>query len=77
MWEYGSGWNLRFAFYVLSFFVFFFFSCMRFYFRGQEHCWALFSTVHRLKNIKNKSHDTIHTFKNYFATILSVFSFQF
>ena len=27
--------------------------------------------------IKNGSHDTIHTFKNYFATVFSVFSFQF
>ena len=34
-------------------------------------------TVHALKNIKNSSHDTIHTFKNYFAIVLSVFSFQF
>ena len=38
---------------------------------------ALFITVHALKNIKNGSHDTIYTFKNYFATVLSVFSFQF
>ena len=38
---------------------------------------ALFSTVHVLKNIKNESHDTIYTFKNYFATVFSVFSFQF
>ena len=27
--------------------------------------------------IINGSHDTIHTFKNYFATVFSVFSFQF
>ena len=27
--------------------------------------------------IKNKSHGTIHIFKNYFATVFSVFSFQF
>ena len=26
--------------------------------------------------IKNRSHDTIHTFKNYFVTIFSVFNFQ-
>ena len=38
---------------------------------------ALFITVHALKNIKNRSHGTIHTFKKYFATVLSVFSFQF
>ena len=42
------------------------------------HCLSLFITVHAaLKNIKNWSHDTIHAFKNYFATVLSVFSFQF
>ena len=34
------------------------------------------STVHVLKNIKNGSHGTIHTFKNYFTTVLSVFSFN-
>ena len=34
-------------------------------------------TVHALKNIKNESHSTIYTFKNYFATVFSVFSFQF
>ena len=34
-------------------------------------------TVHTLKNIKNGSHDTIHVFKNYFAIVLLVFSFQF
>ena len=42
--------------------------------------YALFThcayTVHVLKNIKNGSHDTIYTFKNYFATVFSVFSFQ-
>ena len=38
------------------------------------HCSRI---VHALKNIKNGSHGTIHTFKNYFATVLSVFSFQF
>ena len=37
---------------------------------------ALFSTVHGLKNIKNGSHGTIHTFKNYFATVFLVFSFN-
>ena len=36
---------------------------------------ALFITAHALKNIKNRSHDTIHTFKYYFATALSAFSF--
>ena len=39
--------------------------------------YALFISVHALKNIKNGSHGTNHTFKNYFATVFSVFSFQF
>ena len=34
-------------------------------------------TVHTLKNIKNGSYGTIYTFKNYFAIVFSVFSFQF
>ena len=34
-------------------------------------------TVHVFKNIKNESHGTIHIFKNYFATMFSVFNFQF
>ena len=38
--------------------------------------YALIITVHALKNIKNGSHDTIHTFNNYFITVLSVFSFS-
>ena len=33
-------------------------------------------TVYILKNIKKGSHDTIYTFKNYFATVFSIFSFQ-
>ena len=33
-------------------------------------------TVHVFKNIKNGSHGTIYTFKNYFATVFSVFSFN-
>ena len=38
---------------------------------------ALCMHYHAFKNIKNWSHDTIHTFKNYFATVFSVFNFQF
>ena len=36
------------------------------------------NTVYALKNIKNGSHGTFHTFKNYFATVFqfSVFSFS-
>jgi len=33
-------------------------------------------TVHVFKNIKNRSHGTIHTFKNYFTTVFSVFNFN-
>ena len=33
--------------------------------------------VHAFKNIKNGSHNTSHTFKNYFVTVFSVFNFQF
>ena len=39
-----------------------------------QHCLC---TVYVLKNIKNRSHDTIYTIKNYFAIVFSVFSFQF
>ena len=38
--------------------------------------YVLFITVHRLKNIKNMSYGTIHTFKNYFVTVFSIFSFN-
>ena len=42
-----------------------------------EQCMHCSHTVHVLKNIKNESHDTIYTFKNYFATVFSVSNFQF
>ena len=70
-----------FLFHVL---LFFFFSCAwtvtSHGFTVQETkitIHILFITVHALKNIKNRSHDTIHTFKNYFTTVLSIFNFQF
>ena len=46
------------------------------YLRTVYHCLC---TIHALKNIKNEPHGTIYTFKNknYFVTVLSVFSFQF
>ena len=84
--------RLRFATRFQSFFFFFFFFLrMNSDFTVQEtiftvhvlfcHCICIVyhcsSTVHTLKNIKNGSHDTIYTFKNYFATVFSVFSFQF
>ena len=37
---------------------------------------TIHSTVYTLKNIKNGSHGTIHIFKNYFVTVISVFSFS-
>ena len=33
------------------------------------------SIVRVFKNIKNRSHNTIYTFKIYFATVFSVFNF--
>ena len=57
-------------------FFFFFFTCFR---ETIFTVAALFmgptATLFR-KNIKNGSHGTIHTFKNYFATVFSVFSFS-
>ena len=67
----------------LLFFFFSFFSCMwivishEFTVQGTKiTIHTLFITVHALKNIKNWSHGTIHTFKNYFVTVLSVFNFN-
>ena len=62
------------------FFIFLFFLCMHF---GRYY--ALFSgshilftrstnTLFRKKNIKNWSHGILHTFKNYFAIVFSVFN---
>ena len=66
------------------FFFLFFFQRMNSEFTVQRqkslfmHCSTLFTycsiTVHAFKNIKNGSHGTFHTFKNYFATVFSVFS---
>ena len=73
------------TFYTSRFLPFFFFLPAFVDFGGQIlllwTVYALFTycayTVHVLKNIKNGSHGTIYTFKNYFATVFSVFSFQF
>ena len=59
------------------FLLFFFFFCAWTVTSRGFTVHALFSTVHVLKNIKNESHDTIYIFKNYFATVFSVFRFQF
>ena len=71
------------VFHVHVFCLFFFFF---FFFRVNSnltwvHCsytvYYCLCTVYVLKNIKNGSHNTIYTFKNYFTTVFSVFSFQF
>ena len=78
------GWALGLCVFLVCVFRYFFFSCMwtvtshGFIVQGTKiTVHTLFITVHTWKNIKNGSHDTIHTFKNYFATVFSVFSFQF
>ena len=72
--------HLRISRLCVSFFSFyFFFLWARFTIsRDIEYCSC---TVHRThnyfiqkKNIKNRFHDTIHTFKNYFTTVFSIFS---
>ena len=67
--------RLRLAF---SLFFFFFFVCPRFWVGDKVTVHTLFmeptTTLFRKKYIKNESHDTIHTFKNYFAIVFSVFS---
>ena len=68
--------------FIFTFSAFFFFLPAFVDFGGQIlllwTVYALFThcayTVHVLKNIKNESHYTIYTFKNYFATVFSVFS---
>ena len=87
VWDLEGVWiprNLASTFWSCVFFVFFFFFlfCPKiFTFGGQNILlWVLFMhctyTIHILKNIKNGSHDTIHTFKNYFTIVFSVFSFN-
>ena len=63
---------LKHAFSHVHVFFFFFFLCVN----SNLILVNCSCTVHVLKNIKNGSHDTIYTFKNYFATVFSVFSFQ-
>ena len=66
------------------FFIFLFFCALLLTLGDKFYCYKLCMycshtvyTVHILKNIKNGSHNTIYTFKYYFATVFSVFSFQF
>ena len=75
-----------FSFHVSVPFFFFFFQRMNSKFTVQRqkllfmHCsntvHILYQYCSRIKNIKNGSHGTFYTFKNYFATVFSVFSFQ-
>ena len=75
---FGSGWTCVWCF-AFSCFSFFF---TRFSFKGQSALFTHYSSiVHALfmgpittllKKKKKGSHDTIHTFKNYFATVFSV-----
>ena len=66
---FGFEWNARFAFCVLQFF---FFLAHVSALGDKSTIYALFNTVHKLKNIKNRFHDTIHTFKIYFTTLFSI-----
>ena len=43
---------------------------------GTVHAQFMGPTSTLLKKIKNGSHNTIHTFKNYFATVFSIFNFN-
>ena len=40
--------------------------------RDKNHCSYTIATLYAFKNIKNESHGTIHTFKNYFVIVFSV-----
>ena len=73
-----SAFGLRVHVYKFTFFVLFF--CFARIFWLWETIFTVMNsvyTVYVLKNIKNGSHDTIYIFKYYFATMFSVFSFQF
>ena len=52
------------------------FTFFNFFYVNKSHMGSLFITVYILKYIKNRSHDIIYTFKNYFTIILSIFSFS-
>ena len=55
-----------------AFYNFFFFLAHVSALGDKSTIYALFNTVHKLKNIKNRFHDIIYTFKIYFATLFSV-----
>ena len=69
-----------FTFLAFSYSFFFLFFSRVFCFLRQlllfTHCSWDPQSLYSEKNNKNGSHGTIHTFKNYFATVFSVFSFS-
>ena len=62
--------------FTFAFYPFFFFPARVSALGEKSTVHTRFSIVHRLKNLENGTHSTIHTFKNYFATMFSVFSFN-
>ena len=73
--------GLRVRVFQFTFSTFFFWSTFVDFRKQYLLLWTLYIlfthyayTVYILKNIKNGSHDTIYTFKNYFATVFSVFN---
>ena len=82
-----QGYAFQISAFSFSFLFFFFFFFTRFReiiitcHSLQQHCsrtiHGTYSHFIQRKNIKNGFHDTIHIFKNYFATLFSVFSFHF
>ena len=72
---------LRFSLFFFSFFLFFCSARICWLFHGEQCICALFTNpqIPLFSNffIKNGSHGTIHTFKNYFATVFSVSVFSF
>ena len=69
---FGSEWNAHFAICILHLFLLLFFLAQVSALGDKSIIYALFSIVHKLKNIKNKFYGTIYTFKIYFATLFSV-----
>ena len=72
----------RFPFFSFFFFFFFFFQPAIVDFVNCEQCICVLFTVSQITLfsnffIKNGSHNTIYTFKNYFATVFSVSVFSF
>ena len=76
----GAVWiHSTFTFCAFSFPFFFFLLSRMFWLFFREQCIRALFTVPQISLfsnffIKNESHDTIHSFKNYFATVFSVFS---